>query len=139
MQAEYTHQTGAKHLRERVSELEGQLKKATAKCEEWQQAFEALNKEHTAVLVAAKEHEVRSQYGRQDRATLDELRVKLETLLREKGHGEGVREALAWMAATMQREIDLSDMAILSPPASQPKVQPQRNGKADAPALPCRS
>jgi hypothetical protein len=139
LEAEYSHQTGAKHLRGRVGELEDRLKKMSARCDQSQQRLEALNKAHTAALISSKEHEVRSQYGQEDRAALADLRNKLETLLREKGHIDGIREALAWIGVSCQREGESAPVADLRAAAERPAATPHRNGKAGNPGLPSRS
>lgn len=105
-QAEYAHQTGAKHLKEKVRELTNQVDKITLERDALQEKLAALNKEYTAALVTAKEHEVRSQIGKEDRDELRALRKGFEELLKEKGHTEGFRVAMDLMMRQLSQDSD---------------------------------
>lgn len=106
LQAEYTHQTGAKHLKEKVRELMNQVDKVTAERDTLQEKLSDLTREYMVALVAAKEHEVRSQYGREDRDELRALRKGFEELLKEKGHTEGFRVAMDLMLRHFSQDSD---------------------------------
>jgi hypothetical protein len=101
LHAEYDYRTGASHLREKVADLQAQLRRAVAERDKWEGSYLSLHKKHVDALVASKEHEVRSEFGRIDREALSELRKELDALLRSKGHIDGFREALHYFLAHM--------------------------------------
>lgn len=107
LRAEYEYGTGAAHLQQQIKILNKDLEKVTEERDRWQKEHANLNKEHTAVLVAAKEHEVRSNYGREDRATLQEIRSQFNELLLQKGHTQGFREAIEVMMTHLANHGDL--------------------------------
>jgi hypothetical protein len=94
LRAEYDSGTGATHLKEKVADLLGQLRRITAERDRWQESYLTLTGKHTDALVASKEHEVRSEYGRCDHETLKDLRKEFDALVQAKGHLEGFREAM---------------------------------------------
>ena len=94
LQAEYAYQTGATHLKEKVAELETQLRKMTKERDNWEEAYLTLTKQHAAALVTSKEHEVRSEYGKADHEALGTLRKEFDAIVQAKGHIEGFREAM---------------------------------------------
>ncbi len=112
LQAEYTYQTGAKHLKEKVQELENQVDKVTAERDDWQQQYARLNQQHTATLVAAKENEVHRKFGEGDREELQQLRRRFEELLKEKGHIEGLRIAMDYMMNDLSNESDPPNVSL---------------------------
>jgi hypothetical protein len=101
LQAEYQYHTGASHLKEKVADLQSQLRRLTAERDKWQDFYLSLTRKHTDTLVAAKEHEVRSEFGRGDRDALGELRKQFEAIVQSKGHIEGFREAMQFFLASM--------------------------------------
>jgi hypothetical protein len=110
LQAEYAHRTGATHLKEKVADLQGQLRRVAAERDKWQDSYLTLNRRHTDALVAAKEYEVRSEFGRCDREMLAALRKEFDAVMHAKGHNEGFREAMHFF------------LARLSEPAHSPEV-----------------
>lgn len=108
LQAEYAHQTGAKNLKQKVRELESELETVKAERERMRRDHAALSKEHTAALVAAKEHEIRSEYGREDREELRALRRQFEELVQAKGHTEGFRQAMHYVMADLSQQSEPS-------------------------------
>ena len=125
LQAEYTHKTGANHLKQKVRELESQLESVRLEKEEVEHSLKTLNKQHTEVLVMAKEHEVHRKYGQEDRAALKELRTQFETLLREKGNTIGLRDAWQLMMQTFPDTSDLGDLTVTT---TNPKAKNGKNG-----------
>ena len=128
LQAEYSHKTGANHLREKVSELENRVEELTGEHTKLQKQHEALNKEHTSALVKAKEHEVRSQYGQEAQVALKDLRAQFEILLREKGHTKGFREAVELMVNQLPQTADVT--------MQQSRQATNSRGNGDRRALP---
>lgn len=106
MQAEYAHQTGASHLKQKVRDLEQQLSLLKAERDAFQDKYNKLQQAHTAALVASKEYEVRSEYGREDREMLSTLRQQLVSLMKEKGHIEGFREAMEVLMTNLDQHPD---------------------------------
>jgi hypothetical protein len=133
LRAEYNHQTGASHLRQKVQELEQQATKATQERQELEKAYANLNKQYTTTLVAAKEHEIHSKYGQEDRAALKELRARFEALLRERGSSMGVREAWEMMMNSFPQHSDLGDLTLHQ---NVPEKHSRGNGTQKPPALP---
>jgi len=74
LQAEYSYRTGANQLKGKVADLETELRNTVQERNKLEQAYEALTKQLTDALVSSKEHEVRSEYGKEDRQLLSELR-----------------------------------------------------------------
>jgi len=107
LRAEYEYGTGASQLKQQIKILSRELERVTGERDRWQQEHANLNKEHTAILVTAKEHEVHSKYGREDRATLQEIRTQLNELLLQKGHTQGFREAIEVMMAHLANHADM--------------------------------
>jgi hypothetical protein len=101
LQAEYNCRTGATQLKGKVADLQADLRRVTAERDRWQDSYLSLTRKHTDALVAAKEHEVRSEYGRCAHEALGELRKEFDTLMHSKGHVEGFREAMHFFLASM--------------------------------------
>lgn len=97
LQAEHESQTGAKHLKEKVRDLEQQTARLQQECNEWQQKSERINQELISTLLKAKEFEVRHEYGQEDRSVLKEMRATYERLLQEKSQHEGFHSAVDLM------------------------------------------
>jgi hypothetical protein len=133
LRAEYDCQTGATHLKEKVADLQAQLRSMTVERDKWQEYYLALVKKHTDALIASKEHEVRSEYGRCDTATLKELRKEFDALVQSKGHIEGFREAMQFFLAYISEPGKTPEVARDEPNGS-PK---DRLGKEKRPGLPC--
>jgi hypothetical protein len=121
LQAEYVYQTGAKNLKEKVRDLENRLGKMTVERNACQEQIAALNKKYTTALVSAKEHEVRGQFGSEDRAELRELRKRFEEVLRDKGHTEGFRVAMDLIMKELAHERDPSTVSMHSSSATAKK------------------
>lgn len=121
MRAEYEQLTGARHLRQRIGDLEKQLATITAERDQWQQDYATLNKQHTAALLAAKEYEVHSKYGREDRDALRQLRAQITDLLKEKGHTQGFREAMEVMMVHLAHHPDRPQDSSTSPQVPRSK------------------
>jgi len=135
LRAEYNHNTGAAHLKQKVQELEHQVAKSTQERQELEKAYANLNKQHTAALVTAKEHEIHSKYGQEDRAALKDLRTRFEALLRERGGSMGIREAWEMMMNSFPQHSDLGDLSLHT---SLPEKNSRTNGNGTQkpPALP---
>ncbi len=132
LQAEYDHKTGATNLKQKVRDLETQLDQVTKECQEWKEAHRALSKEHTTALLTSKEHEIHSQYGREDRETLKELRKAFDDFLQAKAHTEGFREAMELMIADLSQNTE--SPAVSAKTMSSTKGGP--NGSKNRPSLP---
>jgi len=133
LRAEYEYHTGAAHLQQRIATLNKDLARVTEERDQWQKEYTALNKEHTAALVAAKEYEVHSNYGREDRVTLKELRAQFNELLKEKGHNLGFHEAVEVMMAHLANHADLS--ATPAPTIGVTATSGPRDKAKDRPSL----
>lgn len=133
LRAEYNHNTGANHLRQKVQELEQHLAKSTQERQDLEKAHAALNKQHTAALISAKEHEIHSKYGQEDRAALKELRARFEAMLRERGSSMGVREAWEMMMNSFPQHSDLGDLSLNM---NGSEKHSRTNGTQKPPALP---
>ena len=133
LKAEYAHKTGATHLKQKVYELQDQLYRITSDRDHLQGQLTKLNQEHTMALILAKEHEVRSRYGQEDRESLRELRAKLEILLRDSGHTDGFREAVALLMSNCPSNPEFSG---LSAAMSGPTVKGVKNGLGERASLP---
>jgi hypothetical protein len=133
LQAEYHYRTGASHLKAKVAELQAQLNRVTADRDKWEGAHATLSKKHTDALVASKEHEVRSEFGRDDRQALAELRKELDALVHAKGHIEGFREAMHFFLASMP---DAAQPPKVTVEATTKGSGRERPTKGNCPALP---
>lgn len=112
LRAEYAHQTGATHLKQKVRELEFELLKARQENEKLEASYQLLNKQYTAALVTAKEYEVHSKYGQEDRATLRDVRNQFEAVLREKSQTKGCQEALDLLLTALFHPADLPEVNV---------------------------
>jgi len=106
LRAEYEYGTGASQLQQKIAGLTRDLAKVTEERDRWQKEYANLNKEHTNILVLAKEHEIHSSYGKEDRETLKDLRAQFNNLLQEKGHTQGFREAIEVMMTHLANSAD---------------------------------
>jgi hypothetical protein len=133
LKAEYAHKTGATHLKQKVHELQVQVYQLTLEREQLQESYNKLNQAHTTALVVAKEYEVRSKFGQEDRDSLRELRSKIETLLRDSGHTQGFREAMAMLLTSTSPSTEFPGM---TPSVTSPTIKGVKNGRGDRTALP---
>jgi hypothetical protein len=140
LRAEYEFHTGATHLKEKVADLQSQLRRTTAERDKWQESFLSLSKKHTDALVAAKEHEVRSEFGRSDHAALAELRKDFETVVESKGHIEGFREAMHFFLASMSEPGKTPEVTVETTTNGSSKDRAARDRRKALPfALPSRT
>jgi hypothetical protein len=135
LRAEYDYRTGASHLKEKVADLQAQLRRATAERDKWQESYLSLTRKHTDTLVTAKEHEVRSELGRSDHEALDALRKELDALVQARGHIEGFREAMQFFLANLSEPGQAPAVAIEATANGSSRGKP---GKDQRPALPCK-
>jgi hypothetical protein len=132
LRAEYDYRTGATNLKEKVAELQDQLRRVTSERDQWEDSYVKLSRKHTDTLVAAKEHEVRSEFGRRDQETLAALRKDFDSVMQAKGHIEGFREAMSFFLARMSDSGQLPEVAVESTNGSSRN----RPGKEQQAALP---
>jgi hypothetical protein len=135
LQAEYAYRTGATHLKEKLGEVEAQLQRATQDRDKWQEAYLGLMKQHAAALIASKEHEVRSEYGRVDREALGELRKDFDSLVRSKGHIEGFREAMHFFLTNMSEPDQMAEYTVKPAPQAHAKPTQGPDRRASLPFM----
>jgi hypothetical protein len=140
LRAECDFRTGATHLKEKVAGLQAELRRTAAERDKWQESYLSLTKKHTDALVAAKEHEVRSEYGRCDHDALGALRKEFDALVLAKGHLDGFREAVHFFLVSASEPGQGPEAAAVAAPNGAPKDRAGKDARAALPfALPRRA